>query len=318
MVFQNIVVIDTGIEIAYVDSGAPSTQSSYITIIAIHGMCFTAPVFKRVQVMASRRVVRIVALNRRKYPGSTPFTAEELAVKDAWLADRGHEIATFTDIFSRENSLPRISDGGEMGGIILLGWSVGVGEANAAIAYAESLPDAVRTGFTSQIRALGAPIMLGLPMPEKNWAPFMVESIPAELCLPAFGQWVTSYFDHGDLSTHALDVLSYVLPSTSHHGTIYSMTKAEQADIIFDRKEVVVEGMYMFSFGTQLNFAYQRAFFDQATDKLFPGLKRSHLAGDQTASWRIAGLWVVEKEAQNRGRKDIKCILSKGYNHFMH
>lgn len=38
---KKLVVNDAGTEIAYTDSGAP-VQTPYLTIVAIHGLCFTA------------------------------------------------------------------------------------------------------------------------------------------------------------------------------------------------------------------------------------------------------------------------------------
>ncbi len=44
MALDTIIVNDSGIQIAYTDSGVPS-QSPYITVVAIHGMLFSARSF---------------------------------------------------------------------------------------------------------------------------------------------------------------------------------------------------------------------------------------------------------------------------------
>ena len=44
MAFETIVINDLGVQIAYTDTGTPSV-SPYITIVAIHGMCFSARSF---------------------------------------------------------------------------------------------------------------------------------------------------------------------------------------------------------------------------------------------------------------------------------
>jgi hypothetical protein len=41
MAQDTIIVNDSGVQMAYTDTGAPS-QLPYITIVAIHGLCFAA------------------------------------------------------------------------------------------------------------------------------------------------------------------------------------------------------------------------------------------------------------------------------------
>lgn len=94
MALDIITVNDSGTQIAYTDTGAPS-QSPYITMVAIHGMSFSGgsfllmfpqfrpdwptliiAVFKRVQNLAIKKGVR---LNRRNYPVSTPYEEEDVS-----------------------------------------------------------------------------------------------------------------------------------------------------------------------------------------------------------------------------------------------
>jgi hypothetical protein len=39
---KKLVVNNAGTELAYTDSGAPPNNASYITVFAVHGMCFSA------------------------------------------------------------------------------------------------------------------------------------------------------------------------------------------------------------------------------------------------------------------------------------
>lgn len=119
-------------------------------------------VFKKVQACAGSKGVRIIALNRRNYSGSTPFAPEEFNVlvngsdeeKHGWLKERGHEIARFIVALIKEKNLPKISADGKTGGIVLLGWSVGAGEANAVIAHADTLPAEIRSTLGAYVRGL--------------------------------------------------------------------------------------------------------------------------------------------------------------------
>ncbi|KIL65767.1 hypothetical protein M378DRAFT_161777 [Amanita muscaria Koide BX008] len=328
MAYQTL-ELGSGVDIAYTDSGAPS-QPNYITIIAIHGMCFCAPIFKRAQAAALEKGVRFVAINRRNYPGSTAFTLEEIHAlsqgsegqRSDFLKDRAHEIATFIDRFIQKNHLPPISSDGKSGGVILLGWSLGCAEAAATIAHADSLPSHIRLHLSSHLRALviyeaGARV-LGKPNPPKDWSPYAAECLPSDIRGHAFAQWVTAYFDHGDLSTRDPDVLSYILPSTSRPGTIYNMTKPEQEEVIRLGYDSAWEISYFTRFDEQRLAVYYKAVFDDTTAQLFPGIKISHLAGGKGPSFAIAGFWDMQKDAEERGKTSIVFKLVPGMNHFVH
>lgn len=120
-------------------------------------------IFERLRTVAFTRGVRFVAMNRRSFPGSTPFTDEELNVamnggteeqKDAQIQSRGNEIATFIDNFIQQKDLPPISKDGKAGCIVLLGWSVGAPFALAMVASSSTLPADVRVRLGSHIRSL--------------------------------------------------------------------------------------------------------------------------------------------------------------------
>jgi pimeloyl-ACP methyl ester carboxylesterase len=123
-----------------------------------------------VQSEAFAKGARFVAINRRSFPGSTPFSPDELNIvmnggndqqRDVEIEARGHEIASFIDIFTQKQNLPPISDDGKSGGIILLGWSLGNALSLAAISSSHSLSHDVRSRFASSIRAL---IVYGLSL----------------------------------------------------------------------------------------------------------------------------------------------------------
>ncbi|KAJ7489033.1 hypothetical protein FB451DRAFT_1337031 [Mycena latifolia] len=224
MAFQTLVVNDiTGAELSYIDSGAPS-HGSYTTIFALIDI-------------APSRGVRVVALNRRSFPGSTPFTPEELNIaltggsgddeRDVQMEARGHEIGTFIATFIKRFNLPPPSNDGKTGGAILFGWSLGSLSLLAVIGTADTMPEATRSVLSSHVRSLivyeTAPIALGLPVRAQNWNSLLDTTIPEGLRLETFGQWVTAYFDHANISTRDLDDLSWVVSSVNRTPTIYRM-----------------------------------------------------------------------------------------------
>lgn len=106
--------------------------------------------------------VRLVAINRRNYANSTPFSLKEVKIiehgdeeeRAKFLGARGHELALFLDWFIKRHNLPPISPDGKNGGIILIGWSLGCALIFAAISHADSLPIDVQSRLTKYIRKL--------------------------------------------------------------------------------------------------------------------------------------------------------------------
>jgi len=328
MAFDSILVNDSGIQIAYTDTGAPS-QSPYITIVAVPGMCFSAAIFKRVQSVAIKRGVRFVALNRRNYPGTTPYNEEEIKVissgtkeqRDAWHRDRGHEVGMFIHKLIVRENLPPISADRRTGGVILLGWSIGAGDVNNTIAHADTLPSEVRTSLASYMRSMivqdSHRVMLGDSMEPKHYTPLMDDQIPPEDRLEKFGYWVSSYFQHGDLSTRNLDVLSWVEPSTIHPATLSNMTADEKKEIICIDKEPAYEVPYMVGSKEQFADAYRKAFFGESVRTLFPGFKASFMAGELSPAFAISSYWMLENDIKETG-KSFNLRFIPDSNHFIH
>lgn len=95
--------------------------------------CNITDVFKKDLPEARQQGIRFIAINRRNFPGSTPFTSSELSaiqVKGAgaleyvqFLLDRGKELVGFIVSAIKQLELPYKNSEG--GGISLMGWSLG-------------------------------------------------------------------------------------------------------------------------------------------------------------------------------------------------
>ncbi|KAF5311563.1 hypothetical protein D9758_019092 [Tetrapyrgos nigripes] len=243
---SSIPVGSSGVSLSYLDSGAPSKVGNYITIFAVHGLGFNAHIFEKVQTAASQAGLRFVSLNCRGYGTSTNFSSEEenIIVQSAGATDeqqlklgaealktRGHEIALFIDAFIQKHDLPPFDPQTQAGGAVILGWSLGSHFILSAAANADSLPAGVSERLGAHIRAMiihDAP-SIGHAPPPNSWVPFFNPTIPEELQLPSFTQWVTGYFNHGDLSTRDPNVISHILPATSPILSIYNMTEKQIA-----------------------------------------------------------------------------------------
>jgi hypothetical protein len=140
-VMPTIAVPGQGVQFFYTDTGPPLDAVEYPTLILVHGHTYhsgkiklpadlqnqlcAAEVFKRMLPLAASRSVRIICINRREYPGSTPYTAVELQVyasgsreERAMLWHReGLTLALGIDKIIEQCELPAA--------VTLIGWSLG-------------------------------------------------------------------------------------------------------------------------------------------------------------------------------------------------
>ena len=106
---------------------------------------------------AAANRVRLVLVNRRDYPGSTPFSDTELAelgsshlkTRAKALAQQGTDIGLFLAWLIREEKIPAMSvdwKGKQQGGIVLVAWSLAHTPLAGFLASADTLPaDTLRT-----------------------------------------------------------------------------------------------------------------------------------------------------------------------------
>ncbi|OSD07675.1 hypothetical protein PYCCODRAFT_1357773 [Trametes coccinea BRFM310] len=327
----SLIVAGNGVELSYIDSGVPSSaEEGYTTIFAVHGTGFARAIFEKVMSLAKSANIRFVAINRRDFPGSTPFTPEDMKIlasgtddeKAAFVKARGLEFASFVDQFVVRNNIPPISNGGKYGGFALVGWSFGNSVTLSAVANVDSLDAPVRARWASRMRALvlhePPTVAIGSPLPPKVWTPMIDQSIPEEFRGPMHAQWITSYFKHGDLSTRNLDSVSYVLPTTARVPTIYNIPEERLAEISYAPPTMGSDLLMMLYFANQLNASYKKACFDQGIRQVLPNLKVTMFAGDMSNATTYPAYWVMEDDdkASGGGKINFKGFV-KGINHFV-
>ncbi|EJD01416.1 uncharacterized protein FOMMEDRAFT_111212 [Fomitiporia mediterranea MF3/22] len=219
---QKVQVDDNGTELAYIDSGKPSGDT-YTTLVCVHGHSYHAQNFSRLLALAKKHNLRIIALNRRDYTGSTPFSQAELQVlkdgtdseKHEFMRARGLEIAKFLVWVIKELKIPRASEDGTAGGLALLGWSLGNITTIAFLGNLSSFPEDIVQTLEPYLRTF---IMyelpdncFGYPRPEGYYHPFEDASIPERIRGISFGKWVSSYYEHPAYKVES----SSVEPSTT-------------------------------------------------------------------------------------------------------
>ncbi|KAI0695747.1 Alpha/Beta hydrolase protein [Cerioporus squamosus] len=164
-------VNEHGAVLYYEDSGFPCGVSSYVTIVLIHGTCFHSAIYRRMIPYAAEHNLRLVLLNLRGYPGSTPYFPSELDLlegrsvahddtespQDLALQARGMEVAEFLRWFVKtENISPIHEDPGSgklLGGLSVLSWSGGNAATFAMFAHADKLPEETKTLFNAHLRS---------------------------------------------------------------------------------------------------------------------------------------------------------------------
>jgi pimeloyl-ACP methyl ester carboxylesterase len=324
-----ITVDSNGTELFYTDSGPPASRS-YVTFFAVHGLGFDQGIFQKVQALMPTSGARFIAINRRDYPQSTPYSAAEIHVitngtdadRTQFSTARGVELLTFVSQFILQNALPQISNDGSSGGVVLIGWSLGNPLPIAAVANIDKVPSTMQTQLAAYMRGLimqePAPNILGLPTPAQNWAPLIDTSFPAEDQIPMFNIWVTSYFQHGDLSTRALNQLSWVVPAVFRPPSIFNMTASQFDSIVLNGTNVVNDLLSVLNFGPQLLLNYRQSNFNTTIRKLLPKMKNSLECGDVSLAFSIAAFWDVEDDNEAAGGGFVSFDLVHGVNHFIH
>ncbi|KAH8110158.1 alpha/beta-hydrolase [Phellopilus nigrolimitatus] len=200
--------VGNGVQLTYIDSGPPS-DTPYTTIVIVHGHSYHARNFARLIPRAPAHNLRVIALNRRAYPGSTPLGPADLALLDntddekhtAFLRARGEEIAIFL-VWAIENL--KVSPAGlSGGGIALVGWSLGTAITLAFLRhlpeYAPAIIDALEPYLKTFFIYESAYATLGYPAPPSGYHPFQdtdIADLPAPARSEAFTAWLASYFSH--------------------------------------------------------------------------------------------------------------------------
>ena len=130
-------------------------------------------IFSQMLPFAAAYRARLVLVNRRDYPGSTPLTDTELAslgspniqTRAKALAQQGLEIGLFLAWLVREENIPPVSialDGKKQGGIALIPWSLAHTPLAGLLAHADALPVDARKVLKPSLRAyciFGRPLL---------------------------------------------------------------------------------------------------------------------------------------------------------------
>ncbi|KAI1794800.1 hypothetical protein LXA43DRAFT_87606 [Ganoderma leucocontextum] len=148
-------VDDRGSVLYYEDSGIPPDfNGDYTTLVLVHGAGFLGATFRRLGPLAAECKLRLVTLNLRDYPGSTPYTPEALndlrgPNRERQERARALGLGAFLQWLIRSQNTPPIrvasGSGARQGGISLISWSAGNCPTIALLAHADQLLEGTRT-----------------------------------------------------------------------------------------------------------------------------------------------------------------------------
>jgi len=308
----------------YTDSGTPSA-SNYKTIIIIHGHTFHSGTFQRLLPLAASRSLRVICLNRREYPGTTPFSPAELKIfasgteeeRTKLIEQQGIDLASFVDALIKQCSLPKD------GGITIAAWSMGNIFLLSLLSSVNLLPTDIKKNLQDYVKNVilwDPPSQaLGITSPPGSYVPLWDESLAPEARGPAFGIWAASYWKHGNLSTHDIGQLNQrdaeksKKPSTENMGgeilSAADFTVGDKCETVLVAPE----------FKNVLDKQTDKALFDPSVRKVWAGASFTHLYGDAN-SWNIIySNWILEDKVKSAGTPkpliDFKVIT--GANHFV-
>ncbi|KAF8509067.1 Alpha/Beta hydrolase protein [Hysterangium stoloniferum] len=327
-----LTVNDAGTSLYYLDSG-PLPNDTYVTIFILHGFSFHSPVFKRLFPLALTYNLRIVAITRRDYPGSTPSSQNELDVITQggaddmirFLGDRAKEIAVFMDKFIQEQAIPKPSADGKLGGVALCGWSLGSLQGLAFMALAADFPPDVVGRLKHYLKTyIIYESSLGYAASPKSYHPLLDPAIPAAEKNSTFVSWISGYFKHSGIDTQ--DFTGLASHPSPHRPPSSATFSVEDIASFFDPTGGPRSDEHFIkqaSAAIAMNDIRQKAFFP--SDNVWPTTRVDLVWCDETIWGVISGLWKLEKELGENvlkipgvKRRPLNTVSIPGSNHFAH
>ncbi|PIL22932.1 hypothetical protein GSI_15628 [Ganoderma sinense ZZ0214-1] len=321
----------------YEDSGVPGTSTDYVTLVLVHGTCFHS----------EQHNLRLVLLNLRGYPGSTPYSEEELKCfegsaeeAESAVRARGLEVAAFLRWFIEAEKIPEFqdtsgSDSG-VGGLSLLSWSGGNCQTLSMFANADTLPEDTRNVLNGYLRSF----IISQPHCGRNTGPpgmgtaFFNPSLSPEEQALRFALAVSSYYPpftlpdkiDGDTATYAPRV---PLQDPKYVPTTVKLTEAELRGLVYP---AIFQRVQPAMWSPALPLVYQsnasRALCDcrlldggSGPKKVWPGVKVHLVWCDMTggdAAWAASVFNCKYKEADPAARRPMEVHKVEGANHFIH
>lgn len=330
-------VDDDGTILAYLDSG-PVEDRCYTTFVVVHGGSWFNGIFQRILKLAPKRGIRLICLNRRDFPGSTPYRQDEIAmIKEGYDAERftqfriarGQEIGRFIRNIVEKERLPpprRKPDGGVEGGVALLGWSLGNSFTMALLAHMRSMHPTTATAIQEYLHTyvvFDAPhFIVGPEVPpgvEDTFLPQLLGQGSAMSPKEA-AKFLSAYFAHQIDESGTTFQLAYE-PEPGIPSTVSGMSPEELRSCVMEespesehlwRRAGALEG----GFGADTQAVL---FPGSGCEEWRPRIKWVYC--DQSIWHSVWAAFRVRSEADRCGverKTSIDIVRLRGGNHFVH
>ncbi|KAK1230875.1 hypothetical protein PQX77_006021 [Marasmius sp. AFHP31] len=201
------------------DTGPPPSND-YTTLVFLHGSLFYGGTFDTLFDHAHQHDVRIVSLNRREYPGSTPYSRSELEElhegRKLFLDRLALHLARFLKAFVEEQEIPPISNDRKRGGIVIVGWSMGCVTSMTLLSSPDVLFEGLYNLLERYLKGLvlydPPEIAFGYDIPQPHsevsalyhpWSDTTSYATPEEGYRKKFLPWISSSFQHDLTQIHA-------------------------------------------------------------------------------------------------------------------
>ncbi|OCH91802.1 hypothetical protein OBBRIDRAFT_833925 [Obba rivulosa] len=335
-------VDNEGTELHCEDSGPPAGLTDYVTLVICHGTVFHSGAFKPMFAHAPEHNMRIILVNLRDYPGSTPYSPAEKDImfgqdyenKADFLQARGFEIAALLEWLIKKEDLPPIRSGSTaegvkpFGGVALLGWSSGSATVLSLVANADKLSSETHVLLDGYLRtcflwdppsyACGSP----LPAIDEYYSIVRDPTLTPNEIAEAIPVWVFAYYNHDpavldsleDISLSRLAIGLSSQPLSAPLPTTQTFTPDEYNAIIDLPKALSSHVPFILMDGSIFQGNARRALSEKA---VWPRLKIALVWFDMTLGDVILGAWYVLqlwKETEN-GR-DFSSRRVRNVNHF--
>lgn len=284
---------------------------------------------------------RLIAPNRRLYPGSTPYTKEEMEafepsnspedIVGAYIKQGGY-LLSFVDNMIQEHNLKKV---------VVTGWSLGSGFLSAMVCSMSTVTADVKVRLRHHIKGLNwwgmyqsrvkirftlmhvlsdppSPVH-GLPDPPSGgWIPLYDEELVPELRGRAFVEWVTQYFPHPDMDEKDYTNLIYKNTTQTKPAT-YSDLSDDKMFSMLDitagpRGDNFIAGDPSFQRAGQILF--ERTFLNEGTRKQWENIPFSVIYGEE-APWPVVwAVWELEARSETAGLP-VRIRGIAGANHFV-
>ncbi|KAI8973137.1 hypothetical protein BD414DRAFT_468831 [Trametes punicea] len=330
------------------DSGIPPDSAGYTTLVLVHGYAWHGGIFTKMLPFAEKYNVRIVLLNRRDYPGSQPYSEEDLALlrpaadeeaqararEEAWtfMRRRAAELYDWLATAVKDGTILPVDRETGTGGVIVAGWSFGTVWMTAFLAHGDLASAVHGVDLGSVVRRVvfyDPPYhALGYSYPEKLWNPLVDPANGPEEAVAKFAMWVSGYYRHGETPAE----LEYRVALEEPSPTLGRLTPEERATALCE-----APGQPRGSDGMLFGTGLSTGLFERlAKAALYPARDDERAARDTWRDTEVRYIWCDHSvgdvpwgtwklraeldEAAQKGKRirSVTMWRIRGANHFAH